>query len=108
MAEPFLPRIEKVAFDPDGDEPLAFRHYDAEHRVLGKRMADHLRWAVCWWHTFCGDGSDMFGSGTFDRPWFGAGDAMALAERKAEAAFELFAKLEWDPGYDYKRERSRG
>src|SRR5437868_9352190 len=94
MAEPFFAHIEKIPFTgPDGDEPLAFRWYDAERRVLGKPMRDQLRFAVCWWHTFCWPGSDMFGADTFTRPWFGAGDPLALAAVKAEVAFEFFAKL---------------
>ena len=78
---------------PDSRSPLAFRWYDADRVVLGKTMAQHLRFAVCYWHTFCWPGGDMFGGETLDRPWFGAGDAMALAARKADAAFELFATL---------------
>ena len=94
MAEPFFAHVEKIPFSgPDGDEPLAFRWYDAERRVLGKPMRDQLRFAVCWWHTFCWPGSDMFGADTFVRPWFGDGDPLALAIRKAEVAFEFFAKL---------------
>ena len=94
MAEPYFPHIEQIAFvGPDGAEPLGYRWYEPGRRVLGKTMRDHLRIAVCWWHTFCWPGSDMFGGDTFDRPWFGAGDPLALAARKAEVAFELFAKL---------------
>jgi len=94
MAEPFFPHIENVPFvGPDGEEPLAFRWYDADRLVLGKTMREQLRFAVCWWHTFGWPGSDMFGAETFDRPWFGAGDPLALATRKAEVAFEFFAKL---------------
>jgi xylose isomerase len=94
MAEPFFPRVEKVPFDPEAaPDALAFRWYDAERLVLGKPMRDQLRIAVCWWHTFGWPGSDMFGAGTFERPWFGDGDAMTLAARKAEVAFEFFVKL---------------
>jgi len=94
MAEPYFPSIERVPFvGPESDEPLGYRWYEPERPVLGKPMRDHLRVAVCWWHTFCWPGSDMFGGDTFDRPWFGAGEPLALARRKAEVAFELFAKL---------------
>lgn len=94
MAEPFFADIEKIAYTgPDGSEPLAYHWYDADRVVLGKTMRDHLRIAVCWWHTLCWPGSDMFGDATLDRPWFGPGDPMALAARKTEVAFELFTKL---------------
>jgi len=78
---------------PQSDDALAFRHYDKNRIVLGKRMEDHLRFAVCYWHTFCWNGLDPFGSGTFLRPWFEGGSPMELALLKAEAAFEFFAKL---------------
>jgi xylose isomerase len=94
MAAPFFPSVEAIRYEgPATDNPLAYRWYDAERVVLGKTMRDHLRPAVCYWHTFCWPGIDMFGSETFDRPWFGAGDPLQLAERKAEVAFEFFAKL---------------
>jgi xylose isomerase len=73
--------------------PLAFRHYDASRQVLGKSMAEHLRLAVCYWHTFVWPGSDVFGAGTFDRPWQRAGDPLAQAKAKADAAFDFFARL---------------
>lgn len=78
---------------PNSDEALAFRHYDKNRLVLGKRMEDHLRFAVCYWHSFCASGSDPFGDGTFQRPWFVGGTPMELALQKAEAAFEFFGKL---------------
>ena len=78
---------------PQSEDPLAFRHYDKNRIVLGKRMEEHLRFAVCYWHTFCWTGSDPFGLGTFERPWFDGGSPMELAKAKAAAAFELFAKL---------------
>jgi len=75
------------------DEPLAFRHYDKDRLVLGKRMEDHLRFAVCYWHTFCWNGLDPFGLGTFERPWFAGGSPMEQAQVKAAAAFDFFTKL---------------
>ncbi|HJV59798.1 MAG TPA: xylose isomerase [Albitalea sp.] len=78
---------------PQSDEPLAFRHYDKNRIVLGKRMADHLRFAVCYWHTFVWTGLDPFGGQTFERPWFQGGSPMELARLKADAAFEFFSKL---------------
>jgi len=73
---------------------LSFKVYEPDRVVLGKRMEDHLRMAVCMWHSFAWPGSDVFGSGTFDRPWIGApGDQMDAARSKMDAAFEFFAKL---------------
>jgi xylose isomerase len=71
--------------------PLAFRHYDPDESVLGKRMEDHLRFAVCYWHNFCWPGTDPFGGPTFERPWFTAD--MAGARLKADVAFEMFELL---------------
>ncbi len=95
MAEPFFPDVEPIRYEgPSATRELAFRHYDPDRTVLGRRMEEHLRFAVCYWHTFCWPGSDVFGEGTFDRPWLADdGDAMALAEHKTDVAFELFAKL---------------
>ena len=78
------------AEEPDA---LAFHHYDPARLVLGKRMDEHLRLAVCYWHSFVWPGSDMFGSGTFHRPWQGNGEPMALARLKADAAFDFFKRL---------------
>lgn len=78
-----------------GDDPhaLAFRHYDPARLVLGKRMDEHLRLAVCYWHSFVWPGTDMFGAGTFRRPWHGSGEPMAQARAKADAAFDFFHRL---------------
>lgn len=78
---------------PGTEQPLAFRHYDAGRRVLGKTMAEHLRFAVCYWHSFVWPGIDMFGQPTFERPWHAAGDPMANALAKADAAFDFFGRL---------------
>jgi xylose isomerase len=78
----------------DSDNPLAFHYYEKDRIVLGKRMEDHLRFAVCYWHTFCWNGFDPFGyDGTFLRPWFTPGDALAQARLKADVAFDFFSKL---------------
>ena len=94
MAE-FFADVAPIRYEgPDTDNDLAFRVYDPDRLVLGKRMEDHLRMAVCYWHSFQWPGSDVFGSGTFDRPWLdGAMEPMAAARMKMEAAFEFFAKL---------------
>lgn len=77
---------------PDSHTPLAFRYYDADRVVLGRPMADHLRIAVAYWHSFCGDGADTFGPGTHRRPWHTADD-MAHAKTKLHAAFDFFERL---------------
>jgi xylose isomerase len=73
--------------------PLAFHYYDRERRVLGKRMEEHLRLAVCYWHSFCWPGSDVFGSGTLHRPWLAGPMTQARAEEKLDAAFDFFERL---------------
>ena len=79
---------------PDSDDPLAFRWYDKARVVGTKTMEDHLRVAVCYWHSFNWPGNDVFGDGTFDRPWLDANlDPMAAAKEKMAAAFEFFEKL---------------
>jgi xylose isomerase len=75
-------------------DPLAYKVYQPDRVVLGRRMEDHLRIAVCYWHSFNWPGSDVFGAGTFDRPWLDARlDPMVAARAKLDAAFELFTKL---------------
>ena len=78
---------------PQSTNPLAYRHYDAKERVLGKTMEQHLRLAVCYWHTFVWPGNDVFGQPTFARPWHVPGDELTLARRKADAAFGLISRL---------------
>ncbi len=79
---------------PDSDEPLAFRWYDKDRVVGDKTMEEHLRMAVCYWHSFNWPGNDVFGDGTFDRPWLDpALDPMGAAKEKMAAAFEFFEKL---------------
>jgi xylose isomerase len=78
----------------DSTDPLAFKVYQPDRIVLGKRMEDHLRIAVCLWHSFNWPGSDVFGVGTFDRPWLAAGtEPMEAARTKLDAAFEFIEKL---------------
>ncbi len=90
----YFDHIEPIRYrGEDSTDALSFRHYDKNRIVLGKRMEDHLRFAVCYWHSFCWTGLDPFGAGTFQRPWFEGGSPMELAKLKAEAAFEFFAKL---------------
>ena len=79
---------------PESTDPLSYKVYDPDRMVLGKRMEDHLRIAVCYWHSFNWPGSDVFGSGTFDRPWLKpSDDPLGAAHQKMDAAFEFFTKL---------------
>jgi len=86
--------IEPIRYEgPESATPLAFRYYDKDRKVLGKRMEDQLRFAVCWWHSFGWTGSDPFGSATFGRPWMRSSDPMEAARLKAESAFDFFERL---------------
>ena len=78
---------------PEGQAALGYRFYDKDRLVLGKRMEDHLRFAVCYWHTFCSTGQDPFGGPTFERSWDRASDPMEAARLKAESAFDFVSKL---------------
>jgi len=79
---------------PDATSDLAYRWYDKDRVVLGKRLEDHLRFAVCFWHTFCWPGSDVFGAGTFERPWLAGVQDEAAARAKREAALTFVQKLD--------------
>lgn len=88
----FFAGISPLTYNPDAPaDELAYRHYNADEIVAGKRMEDHLRFAVAWWHSFAWPGGDPFGGQTFERPWFG--DTMDLARLKADVAFEMFDLL---------------
>lgn len=94
MSSTYFSDIAPIAYEgPESDNPLAFQWYDKDRLVLGKRMEDHLRFAVCYWHSFCWNGLDPFGGDTFQRPWQHMADPMAAARAKADVAFEFFAKL---------------
>jgi xylose isomerase len=93
MSTGFFGDIAPIRFEGPGSEnPLAYRHYEADKVVFGKTIAEHLRPAVCYWHNFAWPGSDMFGAPTFERPWFG--ETMKAARLKADVAFEMFALLD--------------
>ena len=102
----YFDQLDRVRYEGSkSSNPLAFRHYNPDELVLGKRMEEHLRFAACYWHTFCWNGADMFGVGAFNRPWQQPGEALALAKRKADVAFEFFHKLH--VRYWQKRQRCR-
>jgi xylose isomerase len=85
--------IGKIGYEgPKSDNPLAFKFYEADRKIGGKTMAEHLRFATAYWHSFCANGTDPFGSATMTFP-FADKDPMAEAEAKADAAFEFFTKL---------------
>ncbi len=86
--------IDKIKFEgPDSKNPLAFKWYDENRVVAGKTMKEHLRFAVAYWHTFCGDGGDPFGPGTHKFEWDKASNEMDAAKQKMDAAFEFTTKL---------------
>ena len=92
MSTGFFGDIAKIKYEgPESTNPLAFRHYNPDEMVMGKRMEDHLRFAVAYWHTFTWPGGDPFGGQTFQRPWFK--DTMDAAKLKADVAFEFFNLL---------------
>ena len=86
----FFKDIKPLSYDPEGSD-LTFRHYNPDEVVMGKRMEDHLRFALAYWHSFAWPGGDPFGGQTFDRPWFG--ETMDMARLKADVAFEMFDLL---------------
>ncbi len=90
MASGFFQEIEKIRYEgEDSKNPLAFRHYNPDEVIMGKRMEDHLRFAVAWWHSFAWEGGDPFGGPTLERPWHPQDD-MGRAKMKADIAFEMF------------------
>ncbi|MGI9400181.1 MAG: xylose isomerase [Rhizobiaceae bacterium] len=96
MTTGFFGDISKIPHEgPDSQNMLAFHHYNPDEIVMGKRMEDHLRFAVCYWHNFAWPGGDPFGGQTFDRPWFPdcISDGMQAAKLKADVAFEMFTAL---------------
>ncbi|HMB64496.1 MAG TPA: hypothetical protein VKN36_15555, partial [Eudoraea sp.] len=90
--------IGEIKFEgKDSDNPLAFKYYNPDQKVAGKTMREHFKFAVAYWHTFCGQGADPFGPGTQNFPWDQPAGAMDAAREKADAAFEFITKL----GFDY-------
>lgn len=90
----FFPEVAAIRFEgPDTDNPLAFRYYNPSKIVAGKTMSEHFKFAVCYWHSFCGEGIDPFGPGTFKFPWMAESDPIVRAKLKMDAAFEFITKL---------------
>ncbi len=90
----YFPGIEKIKYEgPESRNPLAFKWYDENRVVGGKTMKEYLRYAVAYWHTFCGDGGDPFGPGTHIFPWDGASNKLDAAKERMDAAFEFITKV---------------
>ncbi|NJM79856.1 MAG: xylose isomerase [Flavobacterium sp.] len=90
--------IGQIQFEgKESDNPLAFKYYNPNQVVAGKTMKEHFKFAIAYWHTFCGQGSDPFGPGTQNFPWDQSNDAVQAAKDKADAAFEFITKM----GFDY-------
>ena len=86
----YFPGINGIKYEgPKSDNPLAFKWYDENKIVAGKKLKDHVRFAVCYWHTFCNTGGDPFGPGTKDFPWNQGTDILQRARQKMDAAFEF-------------------
>ena len=94
MAKEFFPEIGKIPFEgKESKNPLAYRYYDANKVIMGKKMSEWLKFAMAWWHTLCAEGSDQFGPGTKTFPWNASSDPIQAAKDKADAGFEIMQKL---------------
>ena len=98
MSKEYYKGISKIKFEgPESDDPLAFKYYDPEKVVAGKTMKEHFKFAIAYWHSFCGVGSDPFGPGTQNFEWDKSPDPVQAAKDKADAAFEFISKM----GFEY-------
>jgi len=94
MSQQYFKNISKIKFEgKDAKNPLAFKYYNPDQIVAGKKMKDHFKFAVAYWHTFCGQGSDPFGPGTQRFPWGSSSYPLESAKHKADAAFEFLDKI---------------
>ena len=90
----FFPGIGKIQFEgKESKNPMAFRYYDANKVVLGKKMSEWLKFSMAWWHTLCAEGADQFGGGTKSFPWNTAACPMQVAKDKVDAGFEFMQKM---------------
>ena len=94
----FYKGVGKINYEgKESDNPFAYKYYNPDQLVMGKTMREHFKFAIAYWHSFCGQGADPFGPGTQKFPWDQSNDPMQRARDKADAAFELITKL----GFDY-------
>jgi xylose isomerase len=93
MSARFFTQEKPIVYKGSKAKGLAYRWYDPDRKVMGKRMEDQLRFAVCYWHSFTWPGGDPFGGETFNRPWMHMADGMEAARAKADVAFEMFRLL---------------
>ena len=90
----YFPNIGKIPFEgPESKNPVAFHYYEPERIVAGRKMKDWFKFAMCWWHTLCAEGSDQFGPGTKQFPWNEGTTALERARHKVDAGFEIMQKL---------------
>jgi xylose isomerase len=92
---PHFPKIKTIAYEgPNSTNPLAFKHYNPAEKIGGKTLKDQLRFSIAYWHSFRGTGLDPFGPGTIVRPWETGKDAVSIAKKRMDAAFEFFTKIQ--------------
>jgi xylose isomerase len=90
----YFPTVGKIKFEgKESKNPLAFRYYDPEKVVYGKKMKEWFRFSMAWWHTLCAEGGDPFGGGTKTFPWTAGGDALEIAKQRLDAGFEFMQKI---------------
>ena len=90
----YFPNIDKIPYEgPQSKNPLAFRYYDANRIVAGKKLSEWCKFAMAWWHTLCAEGTDQFGGGTKSFPWTDGADALTIAKQRVDAGFEFMQKM---------------
>ena len=93
-AKHYFPNVGTIQFEgSESKNPMAFRYYDAEKVVMGKKLKDWLKFSMAWWHTLCADGGDQFGGGTKNFAWNEGNDALTIAKQKVDAGFEFMKKI---------------
>ena len=98
MSKEYFKGINKIRFEgKESDNPLAFKYYNPDQIISGKTMREHFKFAIAYWHSFCGQGADLFGTGTQKFKWDISSDPIQAAKDKADAAFEFISKM----GFDY-------
>lgn len=94
MSKTYFPNIDKIKFEgKDSKNFLSFKYYDEDRVIAGKTMKEHFRFAIAYWHSFCGTGNDPFGPGTILREWDKPSDPVQRAKDKMDAAFEFIGKI---------------